>query len=136
MENFDNSKLRLVFVDKVGEIDGTYEYDFYFAINPDNFWGYGFDCEYANQDEAIPDVRTCDKIYRLRSTIPFFTIQENRCFSIQHAVDNIVSVAFEDISDYDEYPEPYRIVFMFGEYYDSVEGKLASRSQFFNEEDE
>ena len=51
---------------------------------------------------------------------------------MQHVVNGIVAVAFEDISDYDEYPEPFRIVFKYGEDYDSVEEKLASRHQFFD----
>jgi hypothetical protein len=128
MENF-----KLVFVRDVGVNNGIYEYDFYFSKNPDEFWGLGFDCQFANQDETLPDEKTYDNVLRLKTTIPFFCMQHNRCFSMQHVVNGIVAVAFEDISDYDEYPEPFRIVFKYGEDYDSVEEKLASRHQFFDE---
>jgi hypothetical protein len=53
---------------------------------------------------------------------------------MQHVVNGIVAVAFEDITDYDEYPEPYRIVFEYGENIDSVEEKLASRSVLFSDD--
>lgn len=127
-------ELYLVFVRDICVNEGIYEYDFYFAKDPDNFWGVGFDSEFANQDEAIPDEKTYDKVMRLRANIPFFCSQHNRCFSMQHIVDGIVSVAFEDIIDYDEYPEPYRIVFSYGETLKSIEDKLASRHTFFTEE--
>ena len=51
-------------------------------------------------------------------------------------VDGIIACAWEDISEYEEYPEPYRLVFNFGEKYDSVESKLAQRHQFFSEKGE
>ena len=126
MENY-----RLVFVKKVGKVDQVYEYDFYFSDNPDKFWGTGFDCDYANQMKVTPDPKTYGKVLRLRTVIPFYCMQDNNCFSMRHVVDGIVAVAFEDMSDYEEYPEPYRIVFRFGEEYHSVETKLASRQQFF-----
>ena len=126
--------LYLVFVRDVGRENDIYEYDFYFAHDPDAFWGSGFDAQFANQDEAIPDEKTYDKVLRLRTIIPFFCIQHNRCFSMQHVVNGIVAVAFEDITDYDEYPEPYRIVFDYGENINSVEEKLASRSVLFSDD--
>ena len=47
--------------------------------------------------------------------------------------DKIIACAAEDISDYDEYPEPFRLVFHYGEEYKEVERKLAMRQQFFVE---
>jgi hypothetical protein len=126
-------KYKLVFVKKVGQIDSIYEYDFYFSENPDKFNGLGFDCEFANQMKVMPDPKTYGKVLRLKTNIPFYCMQNNNCFSMQHVKDGIVAVAFEDLSDYDDYPEPYRIVFKFGEEYSSVEAKLASRQQLFSE---
>jgi hypothetical protein len=52
---------------------------------------------------------------------------------MRYAVEDIISLAFEDISEYDEYPEN-RIVLHFGEDYKSVETKFAVRHQFFAED--
>ena len=128
-----NSTLHLVFVDLVGKDEEVYNYDFYFSKNPDTFWGIGFDCEFANQDIPEPDPKTYDEVKRVRTLIPFFLAQKNRCFSMKHVVDGVISVAFEDISDYDEYPEPYRIVLHFGDTLESVEEKLSGRQVFFND---
>lgn len=125
--------LYLVFVNEICVKGDIHEYEFYFAKNPDAFWGIGFDADFANKDEVIPDEKTYDIVVRLKSTIPFFCMQKNKCFSMQHVVDNVIAVAFEDITDYEEYPEPYRIVFQYGESYDSVEEKLAGREQKFEE---
>lgn len=129
MRNFDKN-LHLVFMKEVGKSNGIdYEYDMYFSKTPDEFWGVGFDCEFAGHEEAIPDEKTYDTIIRLKTTIPFFCMQKNRCFSMMHMVNGVVAVAFEDISDYGEYPEPYRLVFKYGETLDSIEEKLAARNQ-------
>lgn len=125
--------LYLVFVNEICVTGGVHEYEFYFAKNPDAFWGVGFDADFANKDEVIPDKKTYDEVIRLKSTIPFFCAQNNKCFSMQHVVDGVIAVAFEDIIDYDEYPEPYRIVFQYGESYTSVEEKLAGREQKFED---
>lgn len=125
--------LYLVFVNELCVNDGIHEYEFYFAKDIDAFWGIGFDADFANKDEVIPDEKTYDKVLRLRTNIPFFCSQNNKCFSMQHIVDGVIAVAFEDITDYEDYPEPYRIVFQYGEEYNSVEEKLASRQQFFAE---
>ena len=50
---------------------------------------------------------------------------------MQDCVDGIVALAWEDMSNYEEYPEPIRLVFKYGENIESVEDKLAQRSQFF-----
>ena len=47
-------------------------------------------------------------------------------------IDGIIACAWEDISEYEEYPEPIRLVFKYGEKYEDVEDKLARRSQFFS----
>lgn len=130
----DNDK-KLIFVRPIGENSiGYYEYDFYFTDNSDEVWGEDWEVDYPNQIEnMLPDEKTYTDIIRLKTQIPFFCIQFNNCFSMQHVVDGIVSICFEDISDYESYPEPYRIVFQYGEDFHSIENKLASRHQFFDE---
>jgi hypothetical protein len=122
----------LVYVNPIGKENGDiYLYDFYFSKNPDIVWGYGWDCEFAAQEEIEPpDKQTYDEVKRLKTAIPLQCIQNNNSYSMRYAIENIISLAFEDISEYEEYPED-RIVLHFGEEYKSVEAKLALRHQLF-----
>lgn len=124
-----------MYVSPIGDDSfGWYVYDFYFAYNTNKVWGYGWDCEFANQGEIEPpDRATYDTVERLKTNIPFSCIQNNPCYSMIYGINDIVSICFEDISEYDEYPDPQRIIFHFGETYSSVETKLASRHQMFAE---
>ena len=128
--------LRLVYIKDVGLSNSEIkEYDFYFAEDPDIFWGHGFDVEFANQGITLPNKDTYDLVLRLKTIYPLFCMQHNNCFSMQHVVNKVVAVGFEDISEYDDYPTPYRLVFKYGEDYKSVETKLAGRNQFFSEDE-
>ena len=64
----------------------------------------------------------------MKTTIEFDLIQDNRCFSFKQAMDGVVSLCFENIDDYDEYPEDGRLVFMFGEPLEEVQRKLAIKN--------
>ena len=70
--------------------------------------------------------------YRLKTTIPFSVAQENSCFPMRFTKYGLIALCYENISDYDEYPEPYRIVLHFGEEFDEVEKKLSRRQVFFS----
>ena len=85
-------------------------------------------------DSLRPDDSMVSVVKRLSTIIPFSTAQKNSCFSMQDCIDGIIALAWEDISDYDEYPEPFRIVFQFGERIDSVTEKLFQRNESFNDD--
>ena len=130
-----NEKLKLVYVNPVGkDTFGVYEYDFFFSETPESVWGE----DWAEQCPSVcgdttPNSETYSSIKRLKTTIPLSCAQEQSCFSMQDMIDGCMCVCYENISEYDEYPSPYRIVFSFGEDYESVEDKLAGRSQFFTD---
>ena len=133
--------LFLVFVERRTEEPnprGFYEYDFYFSETPDITWGtdWAEQCPSACSIETLrPDEETYHEIKKLISTIPLSCVQENSCFSLQDMTDGIVSVCYENISGYEEFPEPIRLVFQFSEPIKSVEDKLARRHQFFGDEE-
>ena len=53
-------------------------------------------------------------------------VQNNCCFGFQDCTDGIIALAWENVDDYDEYPdERGRLFFMFGETLNKVENKLA-----------
>ena len=119
----------LVYVDKVGEhSDGNIEYDFYFSKEPDTVWG----IDWAEQCPSAcanvePEPNGIHAKLRVVCNIPLGVAQKNSCFSMQDCIDGIIALAWEDIREYSEYPEPYRIVMKFGETYERVAVKLESR---------
>jgi hypothetical protein len=135
-DEYDDSQL--VYIEPIGKNGlGWNEYDFYFSNTPDIVWGSGWECEFAAQGTCYPpDKKTFNKKLRLKTNIPFFCIQNNVCYGMRYAVEGIVAIGFEDISEYENYPEPYRIVFQYGEKYNSVETKLVSRHQLFSTDED
>ena len=131
----NENELYLAYVNPIGENNiEWYEYDIYFTKTPDIVWGYGWDCEFAAQgDIEPPDKQTYSLVKRIKTNIPLQCAQNNNSYGMRYAVEDIISLAFEDISEYDEYPEN-RIVLHFGEDYKSVETKFAVRHQFFVED--
>ena len=109
-----------------------FEYDFLFSETPEIVWGedWAEQCPAACDNMRPSNDMISDK-QRLATIIPFGLAQRNACFSMQDCIDGIVALAWEDLSDYEEYPEP-RLIFKFGEDYESVEDKLARRHQFFS----
>lgn len=129
----EDEKLYLIYVNPIGtNMYGMYEYEFFFSKTPNNVWNEQWLVECPSAcDDMMPNNEYVDKIERLTTIIPFFCIQENSCFSFKHCIDQIIAIAFENISEYTEYPEPFRIVFHFGDEFEDVEDKLAQRHQFF-----
>ena len=72
-----------------------------------------------------PDEKFIWEVHTVKMKIKLELIQDNCCFSFSDATDGIIAIAWEDISEYDEYPEEGRIFFRFGETLDEVEEKLA-----------
>lgn len=133
--------LQLVYAEKITESNsrGLYEYDLYFSEAPDVVWGpdWNASCPSACSPDGIrPDESTYQMIKRLECNVPFICIGDNSCFSCQDMIDQIVACMWEDISNYDEYPEPIRLVFKFGEPLDDIISKLELREQSFKEEKE
>ena len=134
----NENNLYLVYVELIGRnSNDILEYDFLFSEAPDIVWGndWAEQCPSAC-DNMRPDDSMITATKRLTSIIPFSMAQRNSCFSMQDCIDGIVAIAWEDISEYEEYPEPMRLVFSFGEPYESVVEKLEKRLQFFADDTE
>ena len=127
----DNDKLNEVylgFIKLIGEeTDGYYRYEFIFTDNPDEFWGDSFEfkpCCLVN--ELIPSDEYVTEIKIVKTKIKLDLIQNNCCFGMQDCMDGIVALAFENIDEYEYYPDDRgRLFFMFGESFEKVENKLA-----------
>ena len=107
-----NKNLYLIYIEPIGlNFNNEWEYEFLFSDSPDTVWGedWAEQCPSAC-DSLRPDDSMVSVVKRLSTMIPFSTAQKNSCFSMQDCIDGIIALAWEDISDYDEYPEPFRIV--------------------------
>ena len=126
----DDSQLYLGFIRLIGaESDGIDNYEFIFTKNIDEFWGENFEykpCCLCN--DLIPNDEYITEIHKIRTKLKFDLVQDNCCFSMQDCMDGIISLAWENIDEYEEYPEDGRLVFNFGESYDDVERKLALKN--------
>ena len=128
MEN--NEELKLCFVNVVGmEEDGKYRYEFIFTDDIDNVWGENFDEKPAGLiNNLMVDEQYKTETHVVRTKIKFDLVQHCCCFGMQDCMDGIVALAYENIDDYESYPDDGRLVFKFGETYFDVESKLAMKS--------
>jgi hypothetical protein len=121
---------KLGFIRLIGEeSDGYYRYEFIFTNNINEFWGENFEykpCCLCNG--LTPDDKYVGEIHIVKMKIKLDLIQDNCCFSFSDATDGIIAIAWENMDDYDEYPEEGRIFFMFGESLKDVEDKLAIKN--------
>ena len=120
----------LCFIRLIGEeSDGYYRYEFIFTDNPDEFWGENFEYKPAGLvNDLLPSEEYITEVHTVKTKLKFDLIQNNMCFGLQDAMDGIVAIAFENIDEYESYPEEGRLFFMFGESFDEVERKLAMKN--------
>ena len=133
MTNTDN--LFLVYVNPIGEnANGDNEYEFFFSETPDTVYAEDWNIECPSACANIqPDESMYSLIERVETGIPLFCAQENSCFSYSDVQDGILALCFENISGYENYPEPYRIILHYGEAYDDVVEHLKGRGVVFRE---
>lgn len=120
----------LGFIRLIGEEnDGYFRYEFIFTDNIDEFWGDNFEYKPAGLvKDLIPSDEYITEIHIVKTKIKFDLVQNNMCFGMQDCMDGIVALAFENIDEYESYPEDGRLFFMFGESFDEVERKLALKN--------
>ena len=112
--------------------NNEYEYEFFFSETPEIVWGEEWDVNCPSScTNTLPYPYTYSHVEILKTEIPMFCIQQNSCFPILFAKRGLVCLGAEDISNYENYPEPMRLVFQFEEKYDSVVEKLRIRYNFF-----
>lgn len=127
--------IKLCFVKYIGnDINGENEYEFLFTDKIDEFWGDNF--EYMPSclcNELVPFNNSYNVVKKIKTNIRLSLIQNSCCFSFQDAIDGIVAIAFEDISDYEEYPQQGRLILNFGDEYDNVIEELKKREIFIED---
>ena len=129
----DTEAVYLCFVKLIGEeSDDYYRYEFMFTDNPEEVWGEDFNVKPACLvNELKPEDKYVTEIHVVKTKIKFDLIQNNCCYSVSDGYDMIVSIASENIDEYDEFPSDGRLYFMFGDSYLDVEEKLARKNILF-----
>ena len=126
----DDEVSYLCFIRLIGEEnDGYYRYEFIFTNNIEEVFGNDFDQKPACLvNNLIVDDKYIYEVHIVKTKIRLDLIQDNCCFSISDCYDGIIALAWENVDDYDEYPEEGRIFFRFGETIEDVERKLAVKN--------
>lgn len=114
---------RLVYVKLIGiEDGGYYRYEFMFSNDISSFSVEG-DCDQCCLSDGITPVNhTSTCVVKMKFKLDL--IQNSCCFSFAHAAAGIVSLAWENMDDYEKYPDEGRMYFKFGETIDETDSKL------------
>lgn len=130
-EKIDTSNLSVIYVQKIGQDnDGNYVYEFLISEDPDSVWVENWnEVPVCNEADTRPSQDDYDYVKELRTDIKLTLGQDNCCVSFMDIKDNIAALAYEDISGYEEYPEP-RLVIQYGDSLDYVEEMFAKRDLY------
>jgi hypothetical protein len=116
--------LYLIYINGVGQDwKGNYIYEFLFSDTTEDIDGEEWDTYPASGNPDPPHARFVKKVGVMTSEMKFGLIQNSDTFAVWDAVDGMIAMGWEDINDYDEYPDT-RIYFHFGDDIKSVEDKL------------
>jgi len=126
--------MKLIYINKIGSNwKGVKIYEFLFsetkAIN--NVQGESWDSYPALGAPEPPESNFVHKVGKLETDIKLDLIQYSDSFSVFDAVDGVIALGWENLLEYDEYPEN-RLYFKFGEDLNSVEDKLYERDLVLN----
>ncbi|MBP5722370.1 MAG: hypothetical protein J6X18_02140 [Bacteroidales bacterium] len=120
---------RLIYVDKVGTTsDGVNTYHFMYSDSIDDVWVEQWSEKPAcNCRYLCPDNEQVSYVKEVKTDVDFKLAISDCCHSYQDCVDDCVSICYEDIDRYIEYPEPFRIVLHYGDTMEEVDAVLAKR---------
>jgi hypothetical protein len=118
----------LVYINKVGvNYLGNNIYEFLFASDIEEIDGEDWNIYPASiGNVSPPELSLLSSVAKVETDIDLSVINDSDTFSVWDATDGVIALAYEDISEYDEYPDS-RLVFSFGEPLESVQQTLFSR---------
>lgn len=130
MQNDNLEEVYLCFINLIGlENDGYYRYEFIFTSNKEEVFGEDFDQKPACLvNDLMVDDEYITEIHTVKMKIKLDLIQNNCCFSISDCYDGIISIGWENMDEYESYPEDGRLYFNFGDTLEDVERKLGMKN--------
>lgn len=124
--------LVLIYVNMVGkDYQDNYIYEFIFSDTIVDVDGPYWDSYPASSRPEPPNDDFIKKVGRLESELKFDVIQNSDTFSVYDSVDDVIAMAWENIDDYDSYPD-HRISFHFGDKMKDVVAKLYEKDKILN----
>ena len=124
----ENDELYLVYVNEVGKNwKGNHIYEFLFSNTTEDIDGDEWDNYPACGKPEPPDSEVITHVGLLTSILKLDVLQDSTNFAMWDAVDDVVALAWENLSEgYDEYPDR-RLAFKFGNTIDDVDKRLLER---------
>ncbi len=124
--------LYLIYVNVLGEDwKDDYVYEFIFSDTIEGVDGHEWDAYPAMGNPKPPNKQFVKRVGRLETQMLFDVIQNSDSMAVWDAVDGLMAMAWENIDEYDEYPET-RMFFKYGEDIKMVEDKLYERDLILN----
>lgn len=122
----------LIYINKIGtNHKGNLLYEFIFSDTTDNVDGESWDKYPASGRPEPPHSKFIKKVGMLETDIVFELIQDSDTLAVWDAIDGIIAMAYENIDDYDTYPES-RLHFHFGDKLKDIEDKLYEKDLILN----
>jgi len=126
------NKLFLIYINHIGEdYKGNYLYEFIFSNTIVDVDGEGWDFYPASRRPQPPNESFIKRVGRLETDLKLDVIQNSDSFAVWDAVDDVIALGWENLDDYDVYPDS-RLNFKFGEEMSLVENKLYERDLILN----
>lgn len=117
-------ELFLIYVNYIGkDYKSNHIYEFIFSNTIKDIDGEDWDRFPASGQPAPPNDVFIKQVGRLESQLKLDVIQDSDTFGVWDAVDGVIALAWENVNDYDKYPNT-RLYVRFGDEIKKVEGKL------------
>lgn len=122
----------LIYINKIGaNHKGNLLYEFIFSNTTENIDGESWDTYPASGRPEPPHSKFIKKVGMLETDIVFELIQDSDTLAVWDAIDGIIAMAYENINNYDTYPET-RLHFHFGDKLKDIEDKLYEKDLILN----
>jgi hypothetical protein len=118
----------LVYINKVGvNYLGVNIYEFLFASETEKIDGEDWNIYPASSGNVSPpEPKYLSGVAIIECDVDLMVISESDTYSVWDAIDGVVAIGYEDISEYEEYPD-HRMVFSYGEPMESVQQTLFAK---------
>ena len=93
--------------------------------------GEGWDSYPASSTPEPPETKYIQEVGTLKATLNLDVIQDSQSFAVWDAVDGIIALAWENLDNYEEYPDS-RLSFNFGAEKNKVAETLYEKDLFLN----
>jgi len=119
----------LIYINELGpNYKGDNIYEFIFSDTTENIWGEMWESKPSNGYPHPPDIDLIKKVGVLKNDkISLSVIQKSDYFSMIDAMDDVISLSWENESDEYNFDLVKRLVFRFGETEETIKNKLYER---------